>query len=181
MTAKRQTAPSRRGDLRRAFLRAKKILPLLITCLALDPSLAAEPSFTYQAAPGYYEKRGQDLIIGFNVRKAGEQFTAARLQFSGSSRWRSLFVPLIESDDLQQTYFEITIDQELQPGPTLVPPKLGIVTKDTLRDLADYWNRVAEKETRPLPEAHILSMKVISQNEYLQITPRIIKVPAAAK
>jgi hypothetical protein len=152
-----------------------------ILSMALGAAHASGESFTYQANPSFCERRGEDLVVTFRIRKAGEGVTMLQCKFSGSSRWNALLIPLQEKDDLEYTYFELAIDQELIPAITKMLPRTDIVTKETLRDIAGYSNRVTEGSGSPfvsISESQIQSLKVITQNQFLNVTPRIIKVPA---
>ena len=159
-------------------------LLLLILCMASGAAWAAGANFTYQANPAFHERVGEELVVTFNIRKAGEGVTILQCKFSGSSRWNALFTPLLETGDLEYTYFEIAIDQELIPATTKVLPKLDIVTKETIRDTVEYSNRVsagAGSSFVLISESQIRSLKTIAQNQFLNVTPRIIKVPAESK
>lgn len=129
---------------------------------------------------------GADLEVVFIVCKDGKALDRTMFRFSGSSRWRPLLVSLMEKGDLEFSYFEVTTDMEITASPLKVLPSSGvdIVTKDTVNDMANYLNRINVPE-RGNPslifDAQIHSLKTITQNEYLNVNPRIVAVSAGAK
>lgn len=106
------------------------------------------------------------------------------MRFSGSSKWNFLLNPLIEMGDLEFTCFEFTTVEEIPRAAGNTPPSLGTVTKEVMRDLEEYWRQRTERlgeSPREISDTQLLSVKIITQNQYLHVDPRIIKVPADAK
>lgn len=161
-------------------------LILFILCAASGSASAAEPNYRYQAKPIGWNMAGGDLEVVFIVCKDGKALERTTFRFSSSSRWKPLLVSLMEKRDLEFSYFEVTTDMEITASPMKVLPSSGvdIVTKDTVNDMANYLNRinVAERGNSTLIfDTQIHSLKTITQNEYLNVNPRIIAVPVDAK
>lgn len=160
------------------------VLLLFILCAASGSAGAAEANYRYQAKPIGWQAAGGDLEVVFIVCKDGDALTTMKIQSSGSSRWRSTLAPLMEKGDLEYSYFEVTIDRELAATTTKSLTGFDIVAKDTVRDMASYRNRIGvpERENPSLiSDSQIRSLKVITQNEYLNVKPRIVEVPAGAR
>jgi len=142
----------------------------------------AEDTFVYTASPWQVARYNNDLIIGFNLRVKGEIYTVTDFRFPKNSEFRIYFEDRIKLEELEYCYFEIRTNRRIPKTRLLTVPRMDIITKQTMQDLLGY----AEKQQAGLfegllPDEMIVSVRRITQNEYLQITPKIVPDPTKAK
>lgn len=158
---------------------------IAVLALWLSSSLqAGERAFVYGAAAQVSNVSNNDLIAGFNLRKHGEMYTTVSFRFSPDSRWRPLLEEKIKTDDLAYSYFEIITVDEIPKARGFPFPYFDIVTDEVRADLAENfkWRRERGLDREEIfSEAMIVSLRVITQNEYLHVTPKIVPDPAKGK
>jgi hypothetical protein len=153
---------------------------LLVTLIfSIAESVHAEDAFfIYGGSPWRKHVANGDLIVGFNIRKNGDPLTVADFRFPQSSKWRQLLDDQVKKNDLEYSYFEIITKQEIPKARGFRPPHLDIVTKEVLRDLAEISSSRRESNgPQIISDSTIVSMRLITQNEFLQVSPRKIPDP----
>jgi hypothetical protein len=157
---------------------------ILLLLLAGSISFYASdtPNFSFGAAPGVFYRSGTDLIVGFNLRKAGEPAGVSYFAFPDTSQWRPLIEKLISTDDFQWTYYSIETAGE--PPKARIMPIVNPISQQALKDISENSEnqRKAGWDTvQAAPDTLILSIKPISQNEFLNVNPRIVPDPTKSK
>lgn len=157
------------------MLRALAISLAIVTAFSNSD---ADDVFTYTASPYQVVTYNQDLIIRFNIRLQGEPYTVNGFRFTPNSKARLIFDDHINKNDLEDQYFEIKTKEAIPRTRSLTMPHLDILTKEVSRDVADFCNR-REKALfeSALPDEMIISIRSISQNQFLQINPKIVPAP----
>lgn len=162
-------------------------LSVILLLLAMaQAALGGDASIpVYGASPGLFYRKGTELIIGFNLRKAGEPDGMAFIAFPEKSQWRSMFEQAISTDDLNALYYSIQTKEQLpKTGPFFAMPVVDLVTDQVLHDInenSQYRSKAGLDTIRPAPDSCILSIKPISQNDFLNVNPRIIPDPNKSK
>ena len=142
-------------------------------------------SFTYDIHIDSIRETEGALSVDAFVRIAGEPYTKIRFSASSESTFRKLFDSKRATGDLEYSYFRIETKEKIPEAlPERVKPRLDIITKEVMRDLAlnEEHKRKSIKLPAwdghlapfPLDEASIVSVSEISQNDFLGIKPKIV-------
>ena len=141
-------------------------------------------SKVFGVSPGVFYRNGTDLIIGFNLRIAGEPAGLSYIRFPEKSRWRAIFEQAISAGDLNSSYYSIRTKEELPKTGLRAMPTVDFVTDQVLQDMKEnsiYRNKAGLDPILTAPDDLILSIQPISQNEFLHVQPRIIPDPTTTK
>jgi hypothetical protein len=141
----------------------------------------AEDTFVYTASPWQVVRYNNDLIIGFNLRVKGEMYTVTDFRFQKNSEFRLFFEERIKLDELEYRYFEITTKREI-PRTRSALPRMDMITKQTTQDLLGYAkSQESGLFEKSLSDEMIVSVRRITQNEFLQINPKFVPDPTKTK
>ncbi len=150
-----------------------KLLLMAVLCLCLSGKVSADDhTFAYGASPSWGRMEGNDLVVSFNLRREGELFTTKEFRFPPKSPWRSLFEDIVQRQAFYGEYFEIVTTEEIPLTERFNLPHLDVVTKEALRDLSQFTLRKSND-----PALEIISIRRITQNEFLHVNPRTIPDP----
>jgi hypothetical protein len=161
-------------------IRMAVLLAALAVLLSPIRLHAGEETYTYGASPYTNRVENRDLVVKFGLRLKGDAHPVAVFRFPASSKWRSFFEEQIQKGDFLYSYFEIKTNQEILPPRPTVLAHLDIVTEEVLKDMAENSRMHPDDGIlRPLPDSAFVSVRMITQNEFLGVNPRIIPVPPA--
>jgi len=148
-------------------------------CIAISLFRAcAEDTFVYTASPYQVVRYNNDLIIGFNLRVKGEMYTVTDFRFQKNSEFRLFFEERIKLDELEYRYFEITTKREIPRTRSVTLPRMDIITKQTTQDLLGYAkSQESGLFEKSLSDEMIVAVRRITQNEFLNVNPRIVPDP----
>lgn len=150
-----------------------RILTGLLFCGALCP--AAE-TFRYTAElQRVRPQAGRTLSVEFALRKGGEPYSTCSFVVDHGTRYYELFARAAARLAEERVYYEFLLSREAPRGPATLALGTGMVTRETLKDISEFY-RAREALARPGVEAaDIEALREISQNDYLGIKPRIVK------
>jgi hypothetical protein len=164
---------------------ANKMKPLLLATIVFAASqylACSEDTFVYTASPWQVVRYNNDLIIGFNFRVKGEMYRVTDVRFPENSKFRIFFDERIKQDELEYCYFELITKRKIPRKSEVALPHLDIITKETTQDLLGYLkSRSPALFENALSDEMIVSVRRITQNEYLQINPKIVPDPNKTK
>jgi len=157
---------------------------LVISCFWICGPALSQP-FAYDIKADMITQTDNGMKLDAFVRIAGEPHTKVRLFVSSNSTIDRIVNAKRATNDLEFSYFRIqTIEQIPEARPMRIPPRLDIVTKEVMSDLAlnEKYTRGQDAESEwdghlnpyPLRETAILSFTEITQNEFLGIKPKIV-------
>jgi hypothetical protein len=148
-------------------------------CIAISLFRAcAEDTFVYTASPYRVVRYNNDLIIGFNLRVKGEMYTVTDFRFQKNSEFRLFFEERIKLDELEYRYFEITTKREIPRTRSVTLPRMDMITKQTTQDLLGYAkSQESGLFEKSLFDEMIVAVRRITQNEFLNVNPRIVPDP----
>ena len=142
------------------------------------------PKFNFGASPGVFYRSGTDLIVGFNLRQAGEPAGVSYFAFPDTSHWRPLIDKLISNDDFQWTYYSIETSGEPPKARNVIVPIVNPISQQALKDISEnseYRRKAGLDTVHAAPDTLILSIRPISQNEFLNVNPKIVPDPTKSK
>lgn len=159
---------------------------LLALLLLLTPAFAEEESeYVYDLRLMWYHQDERGLHVIGTVRKGGEVAGQRQFFLGSSSPWGPLIAAKIAADEIPYCYFRVRTKSPLPfPLVTLMGNTQGKGASMTTAEVeADrrandvFLNKVIQS----FPETDILSLEEITQNQYLNVSPRKVSVPEDAK
>ena len=132
-------------------------------------------TFRYTAELEHVDSTGTGYLLWFNLRKGGESYTTWLPTVDAAHPEWIRFQRDLERMATDRIYYELTFSREIPVAKTANIPHLGIVTRENLRDLRALAQSRSEKIPAQLPITDLISIRPITQNEFLGITPRIVK------
>ena len=160
-----------------------ELLFLLVTMASCN--FAVSQSFQYDLRVVEVVETDKTLTVDAFVKVDGEPHTKVRLGTSPGTLVRKVFDSEGATGDLEYSYFRIQTKEEIPPAsPLRQRPRLDILTREVMSDLT-LNETYRQKSTAhapwdgdlnpfPLQDENILSIKKITQNEFLGIQPKIV-------
>lgn len=143
---------------------------ITLTARAADPSPA---TWRYTAELEYIAPTADGFRPLFNLRKDGDVFTIWQPEVKPGHPEFARFQHAATRLATERLYYELIFREEMPAASGPPHVHLGIVTPENLRDLVEF-DRIRGTRTRQLPITDLLTIRPITQNEYLAITPRIV-------
>jgi hypothetical protein len=104
-------------------------------------------------------------------------YTVTDFRFQKNSEFRLFFEERIKLDELEYRYFEITTKREI-PRTRSALPRMDIITKQTTQDLLGYAkSQESGLFEKSLSDEMIVAVRRITQNEFLNVNPKIVPDP----
>ncbi len=150
---------------------------LLVVLLLTGIAWAEEkpPVYRYTAELENVSPDGGGYRLWFSLRKNGEPYVAWRPTMDGSHPERPRFQHDLTRLEKENIYYELIFIREMPRLKGVGFFNLGIVTKQTQQDLSELNRSLKDSQEPPLPITDLISIRPITQNEFLGVNPRIVK------